>query len=158
MSTSQSSQLALGIEHDSGLRHFFSYDFSSDELYQQGLAGILTPDVLNGKSDAESSDLVLRTKVFYFNRMFEQNLTLDNLHAYQEALNVNDTVPRSGELSIAHQEVENRVLTFAELKTLIEQGKTDDIPNNRIIPDSLNTAPPSTSTAPARKKPWETVQ
>lgn len=68
----------------------------------------------------------------------------------------------------------NRVLTFAELKELIEQGKTDQIPNNRHIPDNINVsinlkvtsarcivenfqdAPPSESTAPSRKKPWET--
>jgi hypothetical protein len=33
---------------------------------------------------------------------------------------------------------EPRVLSFAELKELIEQGKTDQIPNNRIIPDELS--------------------
>ncbi len=29
-------------------------------------------------------------------------------------------------------------LTFAELQTLIEQGKTDEIPNNKHIPDAIN--------------------
>ena len=29
-------------------------------------------------------------------------------------------------------------LTFAQLKELIELGKTDEIPNNKIIPDGLN--------------------
>lgn len=40
---------------------------------------------------------------------------------------------------------EPRVLTFTELKELIEQGKTDQIPNNRVIPNVLSvrsTAPP----------------
>jgi len=50
---------------------------------------------------------------------------------------------------------ESRTLTFAELKELIEQGKTDQIPNNRQIPEVINDAPPSASTAPSRKKPWE---
>jgi hypothetical protein len=31
-----------------------------------------------------------------------------------------------------------RTLTFAELQTLIEQGKTDEIPNNKHIPDVIN--------------------
>jgi hypothetical protein len=31
-----------------------------------------------------------------------------------------------------------RTLTFAELQTLIEQGKTDEIPNNKHIPDAIN--------------------
>jgi len=52
---------------------------------------------------------------------------------------------------------ESRPLTFAELKDLIEQGKTDQIPNNRYIPEAINDSPPSESTAPSRKKPWEIV-
>jgi hypothetical protein len=31
-----------------------------------------------------------------------------------------------------------RALTFTELQTLVEQGKTDEIPNNKHIPDALN--------------------
>jgi hypothetical protein len=31
-----------------------------------------------------------------------------------------------------------RVLTFAELKALIESGREDLIPNNKVIPDALN--------------------
>lgn len=33
---------------------------------------------------------------------------------------------------------ESRVLTFAELQELIETGKVDQIPNNKIIPEALN--------------------
>lgn len=68
---------------------------------------------------------------------------------------------------------EPRALSLAELKELIEQGKTDQIPNNRVIPDILSvrvdlgarqtptlpflqTDSPSESKAPIRKKPWET--
>jgi len=52
---------------------------------------------------------------------------------------------------------ENRILTLAELKELIESGNLDKIPNNKIIPETLNDAPPSQSTAPTKKKPWETT-
>ena len=31
-----------------------------------------------------------------------------------------------------------RTFTFTELQALIEQGKTDEIPNNKQIPDTLN--------------------
>jgi hypothetical protein len=31
-----------------------------------------------------------------------------------------------------------KTLTFAELQALIEQGKTDEIPNNKHIPDAIN--------------------
>jgi len=68
-----------------------------------------------------------------------------------------------------------RILTFAELQSLIEQGKTDEIPNNKHIPDTINVlisysiltyfgpqcsrqvAAPSQSNAPQRKKPWEVL-
>ena len=33
---------------------------------------------------------------------------------------------------------ENHVLTLAELKELIESGNIDKIPNNKIIPETLN--------------------
>ena len=36
---------------------------------------------------------------------------------------------------------EARTLTFAELKALIDQGKTDGIPNNKVIPNVLNVRP-----------------
>jgi hypothetical protein len=36
------------------------------------------------------------------------------------------------------QAVSPPILTFAELQTLIEQGKTDEIPNNKHIPDAIN--------------------
>lgn len=73
------------------------------------------------------------------------------------------------------QDSETRVLSFAELKELIEQGKTDQIPHNRKIPDVINVSPvrrstdtslilrtlqqerPSESKAEIRRKPWETV-
>jgi len=51
---------------------------------------------------------------------------------------------------------ENHVLTFAELKELIESGNVDKIPNNKIIPEKLNDEPPSQSITPTKKKPWET--
>jgi hypothetical protein len=31
-----------------------------------------------------------------------------------------------------------KTLTFAELQALVEQGKTDEIPNNKHIPDAIN--------------------
>jgi hypothetical protein len=37
---------------------------------------------------------------------------------------------------------ETQTLTFADLQALIEQGKTDGIPNNKPIPNILNVSPP----------------
>lgn len=33
---------------------------------------------------------------------------------------------------------ETRVLTFAELKDLIESGRVDQIPNNKVIPEAFS--------------------
>lgn len=44
--------------------------------------------------------------------------------------------------SSSPDDVESRTLTFAELKNLIEQGKTDEIPNNRHIPEAINVSYP----------------
>lgn len=36
---------------------------------------------------------------------------------------------------------DTKILSFAEIKELIEAGRLDEIPNNKIIPDSLNVRP-----------------
>lgn len=70
---------------------------------------------------------------------------------------------------------ETHILSFEELRELILHGKTDQIPNNKDIPEKLNVriisidhnvaadlsssakdAPPSESTVAPPKKPWET--
>lgn len=48
------------------------------------------------------------------------------------------TLPEISSVLTSPQESEPRTLTFAELKELIESGKTDQIPNNRQIPDDLH--------------------
>jgi hypothetical protein len=51
------------------------------------------------------------------------------------------SAPAASQLQTDVQELDPpRTLTFMEIKELIEQGKTDDIPNNRIIPDILNAS------------------
>ena len=96
-------------------------------------------------------------------------LTLEEARAYDLSLSPSDVTADSGPPT---EDDQNCVLTFAELKELIETGNVDKIPNNKIIPEGLNVryrgfvlreseltllqdAPPSQSTAPSRKKPWE---
>jgi len=139
---------------ETGLRSFFSFPFSSDEVYQQGLADLFSRDVLSRRSEVEKAEIVLQTQLFYFNRVTGQNLTAEDVRSHQDRTdpqNLTETAPSSS----SRQDRENRPLTFAELKTLIEEGKTDSIPNNKVIPATLNDAPPSTSIALMRKKPWE---
>ena len=85
--------------------------------------------------------------------------------------------PGSGSINLANSNEQEtpdseRVLSFQEITELIRTGQTHLIPNNKLIPDALNvrlifspeilfaenfiqSAEPSTSTAPTRKKPWE---
>ncbi|CAG7847376.1 SubName: Full=Uncharacterized protein {ECO:0000313/EMBL:CCA75179.1} [Serendipita indica DSM 11827] len=56
------------------------------------------------------------------------------------------------------KQAEEPVLTFAEIKHLIETGQAHLIPNNKVIPDKINDETPSRSIAPVRRKPWEVAQ
>ncbi|KAG1903580.1 uncharacterized protein F5891DRAFT_946917, partial [Suillus fuscotomentosus] len=139
------------------LRSFFTFPFSSDEVYQQGLADLLAHGALSGKTDSERVEIILRTQLFYFNRVAGQNLTVEDVRSHQNTMDIQnltvtmDLSPPSSDSG----DGETRMLTFAELTMLIQQGKTDNIPNNKVIPETLNDAPPSTSIALVRKKPWE---
>lgn len=142
---------------ETALRSFFTFAFSSDEVYQQGLADLLAHGALSGKTDVERAETILRTQLFYFNRVAGQNLTIEDVRSHQNTV---DSQNLTVTMDLSHPssnsgDGETRLLTFAELTMLIEQGKTDDIPNNKVIPETLNDAPPSTSIALVRKKPWE---
>ena len=60
----------------------------------------------------------------------------DRTHAHSTP---EDTVTQNQEVSPSTPASETpKTLTFAELQSLVEQGKTDEIPNNKHIPDSIN--------------------
>ncbi|KAF9242265.1 hypothetical protein BU15DRAFT_72801 [Melanogaster broomeanus] len=136
------------------LKQFHSYPFSSDEVFQQGLSGILAHESTSNMPDDERSELILKTQVFYFNRVADHAISLEDVQAHYTGL---DDSPQSesGHTSSQLEHEVTRTLTFAELKCLIEQGTTEDIPNNKAIPDTLNDHTPTMSNAPLRKKPWE---
>ena len=68
------------------------------------------------------------------------NFTLAELYAKPTNLSPDtSTLQAPSELG-EEQGKEPRHLSFAELKTLIEQGRTDEIPNNKQIPDKLNVS------------------
>ena len=60
---------------------------------------------------------------------------MDEAREYELSLLSSTTQSTEG---AAEPNDENRVLTFAELKELIETGNVDKIPNNKIIPERLN--------------------
>lgn len=146
---------------------YANYPFAKDDTYQQGLAGLIAGGALDGNPPPDVKDEILRrTRVFYFNRVMGHSISMDEVREYElssqadaiiPTTTTDDSVPPAASSLPKQDDDENEsgVLTFAELQALIESGKEDLIPNNKIIPDALNEAPPSQSTAPPRKKPRE---
>lgn len=75
-------------------------------------------------------------------RIAGSSLTPDEIIAYRLAQDaqVDDSPAISVQDSAPETETGDttRVLSFAELKELIESGRVDQIPNNKHIPDKLN--------------------
>ncbi|KAF8173690.1 hypothetical protein BJ912DRAFT_931819 [Pholiota molesta] len=103
------------------VKAYAEYQFDTDETYQQGLASILAGGTIDPTASAEvQEEMIRRTRVFYFN----------NHHGGGPRLR--DEI-RALKVETAHHGChdENRVLTFAELKELIETGNVDKIPITR---------------------------
>ncbi|KAJ7253015.1 hypothetical protein B0H12DRAFT_1117056 [Mycena haematopus] len=145
------------------LQLYASYPFSSDEEYQNGLQSIIAAGALaNDPPEDVREEILRRTRVFYFNRVTGHAISMDEAREFEHAQRVtgddasNSALPPAASgLGDASADAEPVVLSFAQLQALIEAGRADQIPNNKIIPDELNDEAPSTSTAPVRKKPWE---
>ena len=62
---------------------------------------------------------------------------MDEAREYEHSRQAPATSQASSEPSLSN-EGETRILTFTELKELIESGKMDQIPNNKVISEALN--------------------
>ncbi|KAF7329696.1 hypothetical protein MKEN_00232800 [Mycena kentingensis (nom. inval.)] len=145
------------------LQQYASFPFSDDDEYQSGLATLIADGVFaNDPPEDVRAEILRKTRVFYFNRVTGQELSVDDVRVYEEPRpphSIELPAAAAGETTEAANpdaaDADPPVLTFAQLKALIEAGKEDEIPNNKVIPEGLNEAPPSVSAAPARRKPWE---
>ena len=72
-------------------------------------------------------------------RMTGSSITMDEARDYELSLPSTDNGERPTSTTNEADD-ENRVLTLAELKELIESGDMDKIPNNKIIPEKLNVS------------------
>lgn len=79
------------------------------------------------------------------------SITLDEAREYEASSQEGPTpkssttvvpLPTSSSSDQLNNEEEPRILTFAELKDLIETGQLDQIPNNKVIPGGLNVRIP----------------
>ncbi|KZV75659.1 hypothetical protein PENSPDRAFT_646953 [Peniophora sp. CONT] len=131
------------------LARYASHPFNADGGYQQGLSTILSSGALDQLPEEDRANALRRTRVFYFNQVTGSNISEEDAQRAEQG-----TGPTSEPGSEPATE-ETRVLSFAELQELITLGKTDQIPNNKQIPDVLSDATPSNSVEQPRKKPWE---
>ncbi|TFL03841.1 hypothetical protein BDV98DRAFT_563142 [Pterulicium gracile] len=142
------------------LEQFITFPFETDADYQQGLESILAGGVLDSTLDeGAKQEILLKTRVFYFNRTAGTSITIEEAREAERSRSSDATTAQSTESSLSSEDFvtspDNPVLSFAELKELIESGNMAQIPNNKVIPDRLNDAAPSASTVTPRKKPWE---
>ncbi|KAI0063153.1 hypothetical protein BV25DRAFT_1915477 [Artomyces pyxidatus] len=136
---------------------YIAHPFNTDNAYQQGLSGIISTGAMQGLSERAREELLRKTRVYYFNQTTGNTITEDQAKEAEEASARGATDENTEALhdNASDRGEEPRLLSFAELQALIEQGATDKIPNNKHIPDVLSEDPPSQSTAAPRKKPWE---
>ncbi|VDB96644.1 unnamed protein product [Peniophora sp. CBMAI 1063] len=127
------------------LAQYAAHPFDTDEGYQQGLSTILSSGALDQLPDEEKAHMLRRTRVFYFNQVTGSYLSEEDARRTEQSVSSPAEPPAE----------EPRALSFAELQELITLGKTDQIPNNKQIPDVLSEAAPSVSVEQPRKKPWE---
>ncbi|KAE9389301.1 hypothetical protein BT96DRAFT_1025126 [Gymnopus androsaceus JB14] len=137
------------------LSQYLAYPFESDESFKKGLSDIVSLAAINGSSSV-SEDVLRSMRVFYFNRTTGNALSIDEVQVYENSLSSSSNdIPTSETHNTIASEGTERVLSFAQIQALIEAGKFDEIPYNKKISGDLNSASPTNSTAPTRKKPWE---
>ncbi|KAL0579929.1 hypothetical protein V5O48_002100 [Marasmius crinis-equi] len=132
-------------------------------MHKQGLDDIIS----RSSQDVNQEEIARKAKLFYFNRIAGSALTLEEIEAYErgapvaEAASSNEVAAGQTNGASASSDPKEKtaedseVLTLAQIKELIETGRTDELPNNKVIPGGLNEQPPTQSVAPSRKKPWE---
>ncbi|KAI0039121.1 hypothetical protein FA95DRAFT_1504616 [Auriscalpium vulgare] len=151
---------ATQTSHSDAVLRYANHPFATDDVYLQGLSGIVSNGTVEGLDDEGRQRVLRKTRVFYFNQLTGSSITEEEAEAAEgtRRTHADSTSPVSlsntTDLSGTPNE-ESRTLSFAELQLLIEQGKTDQIPNNKHIPEELNEAPPSQSISNTRRKPWE---
>ncbi|KAJ1928451.1 hypothetical protein FBU59_007130 [Linderina macrospora] len=120
---------------------FDSYDFDSDQAFQQGVKSI---------SNHENAQVLSKAKHFYYSKIkgaFDYNAYLQ----WKAEKPKNEQPDEVDEASMVPGAPYSA--PFAEVvRKILNNEPFDDI---RQIPEQLNENPPSVSTAKAPKKPWE---
>ncbi|KAF8523647.1 hypothetical protein JB92DRAFT_1549151 [Gautieria morchelliformis] len=164
MATS-TSQPAQQTQNDP-LYEFSVYPFSTDPVFQAGLRSIVSSTP--GESSDELENIIGQAKVFYFARTTGYQVTWKNYLEWRkshpspgpdnQAISAGAGSEACGTASPGEEGGKSAQLTFQQITDLINTGQTHLIPNNNLIPEALHGDPPSESTNPTRRKPWEQAQ
>ncbi|KAG6890240.1 hypothetical protein C0992_002768 [Termitomyces sp. T32_za158] len=146
--------------YTSPLESYVAYPFTSDETYQvwktkpkQGLESLVAGGaIVDNLTTEEKEETLRRIRVFYFNRVTGNTLSVEEVRLYEMSKKAvqhseGENQRNEDEATSTKTSAEARVLTFAELQDLIESGKVDEIPNNKVIPEGLNVSNSSVSIA-----------
>ncbi|TRM67096.1 hypothetical protein BD626DRAFT_484738 [Schizophyllum amplum] len=73
----------------SALEQYGAYDFAKDDVYLQGLASIIAGGALREAPDDVREEILRRTRVFYFNKVTERDIDIDDVRSYELAHGLN---------------------------------------------------------------------
>ncbi|KAJ4489980.1 hypothetical protein J3R30DRAFT_14443 [Lentinula aciculospora] len=132
------------------LSQYLAYPFESDANFAKGLSDIVSLASNNRPSDIPEHTL-RSIRVFYFNRTTGNSLSVSEVEAYERS--GRDTTSNTPDTSLGSNSAEP--LSFGQIQALIEAGRINEIPNNKVISTELNPSAPPGSSIPPRKKPWE---
>ncbi|KIK68310.1 hypothetical protein GYMLUDRAFT_68180 [Collybiopsis luxurians FD-317 M1] len=74
-------------------------------------------------------------------------------HEHNSAPKTSSDYPTDSTSGASATAESDNVLSFAQIKALIEAGKTDEVPNNKTIPSELNSISSSSTSSSSSKRP-----
>ncbi|EJD52041.1 hypothetical protein AURDEDRAFT_181596 [Auricularia subglabra TFB-10046 SS5] len=150
-------------------RLFEQYPFSADEQFRvgssfEGLEVVIQNAAQQGKTQEQLNELRLQAQLFFFARQVSRQTkgALDD--DCDDCRRTGHTVTRAGyrrykdaQHVSSNAAQEPRQPSFAEIVELVKAGQTHLVPNNKVVPEGLNTNQPTISTKVSRAKPWESA-
>nr|XP_019951473.1 PREDICTED: uncharacterized protein C6orf226 homolog [Paralichthys olivaceus] len=138
---------------------FQSYDFESDQKFQDGLK--VLPESNNERQKSQLQDM----KLFFYNRFVEpidrtsykqwSSASPHVTQTEQRTPSDSDSDLRKNQVVQTSAELEVKQLSFAEVMRLVQEGK--EVPGAKNLDIKPSNQSPSPSQMERRRKPWETA-